>query len=216
MAGKNMSHHIYHTKGIVIESFDVKEANKSYWIFTRDLGMVVAAAQGVRLSASKLRFSLQALSVVDLSLVRGRATWRIVNAKEISNIYWRIKDLPQSVAMISRVLRLLRRLVTGEEKNEILFDRLFEALMYIAGVSEIPGVSGGRAPAAAHPTTAEIMNIEFILLLQILYMLGYFAPPTELLWCINDPLSPEMIQTMSAHRTKALSYINASIKETQL
>ncbi|HAO65016.1 TPA: DNA repair protein RecO [Candidatus Taylorbacteria bacterium] len=200
-----MSHHVYNTRGIVIETFDVKEANKTYWIFTRELGMIVAAAQGVRLAVSKLRFSLQPLSISEVSLVRGRAGWRVVNAREISNIYWRIKDVPQSVAMSSRVLRLMRRLVTGEEKNEALFDRLTEGLTYLAG-----GVSGNL------PTTKEVMNLEFILLLQVLYTLGYFAPPTELLWCINDPLSPEMIENMSVYRSQAISHINASIKETQL
>jgi DNA repair protein RecO len=204
-----MSHHIYHTKGIVIESFDVREANKSYWIFTRDLGMVVAAAQGVRLSVSKLRFSLQPLSLVDISLVRGRAYWRVVNAKEISNVYWCIKNLPASTAMISRVLRLLRRLVTGEEKNQALFARLFEGLVYLSGAA-----SEGAAPTTS--TTQQVMNLEFILLLQILYHLGYFAPPTELLWCINDPLTSETIAAMQPFRLRAAAFINNSIKETQL
>lgn len=176
-----------------------------YWIFTRDLGMVLASAQGVRLATSKLRFSLQPLSVAEISLVRGRAGWRVINAREVSNIYWRIKDMPQSVAMSSRVLRLVRRLVTGEEKNETLFDRLFDGLMYLAG-----GIDGHL------PTTKQVMNLEFVLLLQVLYTLGYFAPPTELLWCINDPLSVEMIESMSAFRSQAIVHINSSIKETQL
>lgn len=202
-----MSHHIYHTRGIVIEALNVREANKLYWIFTRDLGMVLASAQGVRLAASKLRFSLQPLSLAEISLVRGRAGWRVVNAREISNIYWRIKDIPQSVAMSSRVLRLVRRLVTGEEKNEALFDRLFEGLMYLAGGVEV----GGKLP-----TTKQVMNLEFILLLQVLYTLGYFAPPSDLLWCINDPLSLEMVENMSTFNSEAIAHINASIKETQL
>jgi DNA repair protein RecO len=196
-----MSHHIYHTRGIVIEALNVREANKTYWIFTRELGMVMALAQGVRLSASKLRFSLQPLSIAEVSLVRGRVGWRVVNAREISNIYWQIKDDPQSVAMSSRVLRLVRRLVAGEEKNEALFDRLSEGLMYLANKLL---------------TTKQVMNLEFILLLQTLYNLGYFAPPTELLWCINDPLSPEMIENMSAFSRAAIAHINESIKETQL
>jgi DNA repair protein RecO len=200
-----MSHHIYHTRGIVIEAFDVREANKSYWIFTRDLGMIFVSAQGVRLVASKLRFSLQPLSITEVSLVRGRSGWRVVNAREISNIYWRIKDIPQSVGMSSRVLRLVRRLVTGEEKNESLFDRLFGGLTYLAD-----GVDGRQL------TTKQVMNLEFILLLQVLYTLGYFAPPIELLWCINDALSPEMIEGMSDFRREAVVHINASIKETQL
>jgi DNA repair protein RecO len=200
-----MSHHIYHTRGIVIEAINVREANKTYWIFTRDLGMVLASAQGVRLAASKLRFSLQPLSIAEVSLVRGRAGWRVVNAREISNVYWRIKDTPHSVAMFSRVLRLVRRLVTGEEKNEALFDRLSEGLMYLA-----EGSDGDL------PTTRQVMNLESILLLQVLYTLGYFAPPTELLWCINDPLSPVMIENMSVFNSRAIAHINASIKETQM
>ena len=200
-----MSHHIYHTAGIVIEATNIKEANKLYWIFTRELGMVMATAQGVRLAASKLRFSLQPLSIADVSLVRGRNGWRVVNAKEISNVYWKIKEIPHSVAMSSRVLRLVRRLVTGEEKNENLFDRLSEGLMYLSG-----GADG------ILPSIKQVMNLEFILLLQVLYLLGYFAPPTELLWCINDPLSAEMIENMSAFRSEALVHINSSIKETQL
>ena len=200
-----MSHHIYHTRGIVIEAFDVKEANKSYWIFTRDLGMIIASAQGVRLAASKLRFSLQPLSIAEVSLVRGRAGWRVVNAREISNIYWKIKDVPQSVAMSSRVLRLVRRLVAGEEKNENLFDSLSAGLLFLAD-----GDNGTR------PTTKQVMNLEFILLLQVLYNLGYFAPPTELLWSINEPLSVQMIESMSVYRSQAVAIINSSIKETQL
>jgi DNA repair protein RecO len=200
-----VSHHIYHTRGIVIETLNVREANKSYWIFTRDLGMILALAQGVRLSVSKLRFSLQPLSIAEISLVRGRNGWRVVNAREISNIYWKIKDSAQSVTMFSRVLRLIRRLVVGEEKNQELFGRLFEGLMYLSdGLND------------KTPTTKQIMNLEFILLLQVLYTLGYFAPPTDLLWCINDALSPEMVENMSTFRRKAIVHINASIKETQL
>jgi recombinational DNA repair protein (RecF pathway) len=172
--------------------------------------MIFASAQGVRLSTSKLRFSLQPLSIAEVSLVRGRSFWRVVNAREISNIYWRIKDIPQSVAMSSRVLKLVRRLVTGEEKNEALFDRLFQGLMYLAGGTGAAGSVGNL------PTTREVMNLEFILLLQVLYTLGYFAPPTDLLWCINDVLSAEMIENMSVFRSEAILHINESIKETQL
>jgi DNA repair protein RecO len=200
-----MSHHIYHTRGIVIEAFDVKEANKTYWIFTRELGMIVAVAQGVRLAHSKLRFSLQPLSLCEISLVRGRAGWRVVNAREISNVYWKIKDLPYSVAMFSRVLRLVRRLVVGEEKNTDLFDRLSAGLVYVSNPADDAALS-----------TNKVMNLEFILLLQVLYTLGYFAPPSELLWCINEPLTDEMVEGMSQYRSKALGIINSSIKETQL
>ncbi len=52
-------HHIYHTEGIILGSKNYGEAGKYYSIFTRDLGMIYASAQGVRKMSSKLRFILQ-------------------------------------------------------------------------------------------------------------------------------------------------------------
>ena len=52
-------HHIYHTEGIILGSRNFGEAGKYYYIFTRDLGMITAGAQGVRKMSSKLRFVLQ-------------------------------------------------------------------------------------------------------------------------------------------------------------
>jgi len=52
-------HHIHHTEGIILESRNFGEGGKYYSIFTRDLGMVYASAQGVRKMSSKLRFILQ-------------------------------------------------------------------------------------------------------------------------------------------------------------
>ena len=47
-------HPIYHTKAVILRSQPVGEANKRYWLFTEELGLVVAVATGVRKHASKL------------------------------------------------------------------------------------------------------------------------------------------------------------------
>ena len=63
-----MAHHVYTTPAYLIESTPSGEANKSYLLFTKDLGMIRATAQGVRLLKSKLRYSLQDSQCHTLSL----------------------------------------------------------------------------------------------------------------------------------------------------
>ena len=50
-----MSHKIFHTEGIVLSSKDTKESDRYLAVFTKELGLVKATAQGIRKLESKLR-----------------------------------------------------------------------------------------------------------------------------------------------------------------
>src|SRR5947207_241148 len=110
-----MSHHIYQTDGFILASFDRGEANRYFHIFTRDLGMIQATAQGVRLIESKLRYSLQDYSLSHLSLVRGKDVWRITSASKLFNLHEEFGR--EQFTVFARVFSLLRRLIAGEAKN---------------------------------------------------------------------------------------------------
>ena len=43
-----MSHTIYNTEGFILKSLNFGEANKYFFIFTKDFGLIKAAAQSVR------------------------------------------------------------------------------------------------------------------------------------------------------------------------
>ena len=75
-------HHIYHTEGIILESRNFDEAGKYYFIFTRDFGMILASAQGVRKISSKLRFVLQDFAYLKIDLVKGKDFWKVTNASK--------------------------------------------------------------------------------------------------------------------------------------
>ena len=79
-------HNIYHTEGIILESKNFGEAGRYYSIFTRELGMVYASAQGVRKMSSKLRFILQDLSYINIDLVQGKDFWRITSASKTNEL----------------------------------------------------------------------------------------------------------------------------------
>jgi len=69
----------YTTEAVVLGSRDAGEANKYYFLLTRELGLIHAFAQGVRELKSKLRYSLAELSYVKVSLVRGKEKWRLTS-----------------------------------------------------------------------------------------------------------------------------------------
>jgi len=79
-------HHIYHTEGIILGNKNYGEAGKYYSVFTRDLGMIYASAQGVRKMSSKLRFILQDFSCIKMDFVRGKDFWRITSASKTNRI----------------------------------------------------------------------------------------------------------------------------------
>ncbi len=112
-----MSYAVYTTRGFILGSAPSGEASKTYSIYTEEFGLIAARAQGVRLLASKLRYNLEEYSLATLSLVRGREVWRVTGAEK--------EPLPGSGArMRARILNLARRLVQGEERNDILFSAL--------------------------------------------------------------------------------------------
>ena len=79
-------HHIYHTEGIILGSRNFGETGKYYSIFTRDLGMISASAQGVRKMSSKLRFVLQDFAYLKIDLVKGKDFWRITNVGKTNKL----------------------------------------------------------------------------------------------------------------------------------
>src|SRR5678810_1294690 len=115
-----MSYHIYTTKGLVLSARPVREADRTYAILTRDLGLVRASATGVRKESSKLRGALEPFVISNISLVRGKEYWRITSAEVL-------RPIPAE-AGIGRPLALLERLVAREAAHPKLFDTIEQNL----------------------------------------------------------------------------------------
>jgi DNA repair protein RecO (recombination protein O) len=196
-----MAHHVYTTEAFVIESTPSGEANKMFSVFTRELGMIRASAQGVRLIKSKLRFSLQDYSFVNVSVVRGKEIWRITNAKAEWNLYQLYKHRPDIMHVIAQIFALLRRLMPGEEKNEHLFMVLHHAFEFLKDTDI---------------KEETVQSFERIVVMNVLHHLGYMGNDPELSSFINAVWSEELLKDMNEKKTLSLSAINRAIKETQL
>lgn len=153
-----MAYQTYTTDAVVVGSEDRLTADRTYVLFTRDVGLIYARAVSVRREQSKLRYCLQDFSRTRVSLVRGKQGWRIVGAEDGINFYFDAHDRHARGALL-HVFKLLRRLVRGEEAHRALYDT------FVRDVSALCAARSADADRAAQ-----------MALLRMLALLGYVAP----------------------------------------
>ena len=193
-------HHIYTTKAIIIKSVPAGEANKIYFLLTKDLGFIRASAQSVRLDKSKLKGHLEELSFVSVSAVKGREIWRITNVETIYQNNF-LNDL-EKLGIVKNIFSLLLRLLHGEEKNEALFDRIDSFYTFVL---------------KNDLSKTDIKNLEAIVVLQILHELGYLKETTTLSEFTKDTIvSLDLLAHMQEKRSYAISEINDALHHSNL
>ena len=153
-----MAYQTYTTDALVIGSENQLTADRMFVLFTREVGLVHARAVSVRKEQSKLRYGLQDFSLARISLVHGKQGWRITGAECANNLYFSAHGRQVRGALL-RVLKLVRRLVRGEETHTALYDLLVDGLAILSSSRD-----------------TDIARGERILLLRILSALGYVAP----------------------------------------
>ena len=193
-------HHIYHTHGFILGSRNKGEANKMLTIYTREMGLVRAMVQGIRLHKSKLRFTLQDFSCANIDLVRGRDIWRVTSAKNISTFPF-ARASRNSLLIIARVSSLLERLCDGEESNEKIFDDFMQVL-YLLDDMNIE--SSSREALELH------------LVLRIMNSLGYIGDSLILSDYLGGSIDLNKTELLLKEKRSIISHINKALNESQL
>ena len=193
-------HHIYHTHGFILSSRNMGEANKMLTIYTREMGLVRSAAQGIRLHKSKLRFTLQDFSYVNVDLVRGKEIWRVTSANHISS-FPLARSNTSSLLLITRVTKLIERLCTGESPNENIFDDFIQALYLLDNES----ISSSSREA-----------LELHLVLRIMNSLGYIGDSEILSQYLYLPFDYSKTEALLKERQSIIAHINKALTESQL
>ena len=205
-------HHIYHTEGLILGSKNFGEAGRYYSIFTRDLGMIYASAQGVRKMSSKLRFVLQDFSYIKVDLVQGKDFWRVTSASK-TNELGEVSKNKETFEIFYNIASLLKRLLAGVEPNELLFADLVSGLSLL---EKIPARNASGMADAGGENQNDLRNIEAVIVLRILNNLGYIGGSEKLQDLVKSPFEIELIYEVSKSRTEVLSQINKALKETHL
>ncbi len=189
---------IYTTDAFVLSSQPAAEASLKVSLFTEELGLVRAHAQGVRLVGSKLRSGLQTLHRSNVSLVRGREFWRLTSAMSYEQSDWKFEQR----TLFARLLALVERLVHGEEQDGELYGILVHLHALLARESF---------------TADELRQLELLALLQILDHLGYVGGEQQPLSLFKaNPLEKQTLALVTGKEGELLSMVNASLHATQL
>lgn len=195
-----MSHHIYHTRGVILSSSPTGESNRFYKIFTEELGLVSAHAQAVREGKSKLRYVLQENSFVTIDLVRGKEMWRIISAgahRPLDNI----KNNATQLKLFTHFCALLARLVQGEGRDQELFDET----QRVADFLEKNVLSQDLA-----------LSFETLVALRLLVHLGYINSKGYENFLHVNPYSIEILVEFEIIRIHTLSKINEAFNASHL
>ena len=160
-----MSYQTYTTEAIVCGTFNRNTADRSYLLFTKEAGMLYAEARSVREERSRQRMALQDFSLVRVSLIKGKSSWKIGSIECKKNFFMMAEDKAArgSVVLVSR---FLRRFYGVQEAAPVLFE-------YVAGALELLSKS-----------TSNRDYLEKIIQVRMLLELGY----------VDDRLVPPEVQ----------------------
>ncbi len=182
---------IYHTQGYVLGSIPKGEDSKVLILYTRELGLVYAHAQGIRKLSSKLRFTLCDYAKANIDLVRGKDVWRVTTATSIST-FSLVIGTEESIKITERIFKLLRRLVVGEEPNE----EIYLAIARLFDLFSVP-----------NNTKEDYRHIELITVARILMALGYLH---------KGRLEGDEVLSNIAKEHELIRDINKALAETHL
>jgi DNA repair protein RecO len=130
-----MAYQTYTTEALVCGTFNRNTADRSYLLFTREAGMLYAEAKSVREERSRQRMALQDFSLVRVSLVKGKSSWKIGSIEAKQNFFMAASDKEARGSVVS-LIKFLRRFYGGQEAAPALFDFTVRALAQLS--ADIP------------------------------------------------------------------------------
>jgi len=204
---------IHTTPGFVISSRPSGEAGKMMSIFTRDLGLIRASAQGIRFEKSKLRPFIQDHSVGIFSFVRGKEFWRLTNAKEKEDGVNVLDSRLEARELVARIALLLGRLLQGEEAHQ----ELFETLDKLFSVLNSAEVNSNSVESITSLNEEQFKTLESLIVIRILHRLGYVAAIPDLKSQIeSDEINAEILLYVGKQRVLINQHINKALRESHL
>jgi DNA repair protein RecO (recombination protein O) len=118
---------LYKTKGIVLKSVKLGEADRIVTFLSNSKGKIRAVAKGVRRTTSKFGARLELFSYVDLLLYKGREL-DIVTQAEVIRSFQEIREDLNRLTFGSGMLDLTEKISLEGQSERTLFDLLLRGL----------------------------------------------------------------------------------------
>jgi len=191
-----MSHAVYQTPALILKTKNTRESNKLVYLYTEKFGLIYATLQSVREIKSKMRYHMQAYSLVDIDLVSGKSIWRITGVHEKISSFTYVET--PWYPLISIISETLIRLCIGEEENEKLWSEINLFFQNLNTENEF-----------------YIKEYEIIVMVRFLYSLGYWDE-IDMLIQTDEPYSREIFDYVKANNLRYIKKINQSLYDSQL
>jgi recombinational DNA repair protein (RecF pathway) len=202
-------HHIHTTPGFIIQVRPYGEAGKLLSIFTRDFGLIMVTAQGIRLEKSKLRYYTQEYALGLFSLVKGKEIWRLTSADSLaSSLSYSsgailIPEISPRKEFIAKIALLLRRLLQGEEGRREVFAVVQSCFQFMNVCQSL--------------TDDRLATLESLLVARVLHWLGYIGDDVDLNGHVRSfEITSELLDLLKEKRTILNKHINKALKESMM
>jgi len=190
-------HQIHHTQGFILKRAATGEASVRVWLYTRELGLVVATLQGVQKAGAKLSMQVRDYTRVSADLIRGKSIWRYISGTQLSDpLAGRLRS-PLARAYV-RTLEFLLRFVSDEDPSDELFDQ-------VEAVAQI--LEEGTHDAAI---------VDALSLWRMLAVLGYIAPSDDMLVLLQTSFREALAHVGGGDRSRLIREATDAIKESHL
>lgn len=194
-----MSHHIYRTNAIVLSTRAYKEADILATFLTEDMGVLRAVVISGRKESSRHRYGIQPLSQIGLSLVRGKALWRVTGV-QIHEQWQTLLIRRADREKMRRIANLIETLVVEEDMNISLYALFIDGMYQIANESD-------EATRYAH----ELLMVRFIL-----GELGYMEKDNHSRYLNGALFSRQILDEILKEKATLIGKINRAIGASQL
>ena len=148
----------YRDQGIVLKTRPVRDADRTYTIYTASHGKITVLAQGTRRGKSKLSPHLGSFGVVDIMVAKGRRIDRLAGAC----LARRFPSLPASLLKTVTAQSFLLT-IDSLTKRELPEERIFSLL-----VGFFEALDGWNAPESDHGGRHPVYDSAALKLLDIL------------------------------------------------
>ncbi len=119
----------YSSKSIIIKRANSKDDDQLFLVYSDRFGLIFARAVSVRREGAKLKNNLSKAIVANLTLIRSKAGWKIVEADMPSIAADNFDTI--SLRVIYKVLGFFVKIVPINSNDPSYFDILYKFLLYV-------------------------------------------------------------------------------------
>jgi DNA repair protein RecO (recombination protein O) len=120
------------TEAIILKSADANEVDRLLIVYSQKLGKISISAKGVKKLESKLRYSIEPISWVQMILVEGKNILILKDAI-IKDQFLNIKNDLEKIKIAEKLANLIDEAIVGEENDDDVWELI---LITFKGINE--------------------------------------------------------------------------------